>query len=475
MTKAVIPGAGETVEFLSETIRQRILERIDEIGTEKSKLTVKAVGQTKAVRKVDQPLLYRSIRRLEKQLKSLNRGLGGLLTSDPEAIVNPKNNQTWVGLLHDLVDKDVTGPDLAKKLETFGSFVNQSRNVVPGKVGHHRTALSVLREVLKDKPFEYRKKFKEIVQSAGYKIGEEYVDFIDPAAHKEFTKKVAGSLSKRLGYTDVKEVPETLLNALSDRYAHAMQFGSNKGFNVPANFLKADVDPEKLFAFSQPYLEAAQRGADSAQELETILTKGQWESADELTDIINKVKVRDTSDLLDYTGKPLMNRMSESKVISNLAEGITEADINPKALKASDALSIGKFGKKMARLSPVPLVTTGLSAMSAVASENKQQEDPNALNWTEMQADRVSLAGSSLSTASLPLLATPLTAPIGVAGIGIGETIDAFGTGVSIGTDVVRGALNPAKIRGRSGAKRAMEDEKDKHGETQLDLAARGF
>ena len=37
MTKAVIPGAGETVEFLSETIRQRILERIDEIGTEKSK------------------------------------------------------------------------------------------------------------------------------------------------------------------------------------------------------------------------------------------------------------------------------------------------------------------------------------------------------------------------------------------------------------------------------------------------------
>ena len=46
------------IEFLSETIRQRILERIDEIGTEKSKLTVKAVGQTKAVRKIDQPLLY---------------------------------------------------------------------------------------------------------------------------------------------------------------------------------------------------------------------------------------------------------------------------------------------------------------------------------------------------------------------------------------------------------------------------------
>ena len=29
MAKPIIPGAGETVEFLSETIRQRILERID--------------------------------------------------------------------------------------------------------------------------------------------------------------------------------------------------------------------------------------------------------------------------------------------------------------------------------------------------------------------------------------------------------------------------------------------------------------
>ena len=170
-----------------------------------------------------------------------------------------------------------------------------------------------------------------------------------------------------------------------------MQFGSNKGFNVPANFLKADVDPEKLFAFSQPYLEAAQRGADSAPELESILTKGKWESADELTDIINKVKIRDTSDLLDYTGKPLMDRMGDSKVISNLPEGVTKADINPKVLKASDALSIGKFGKKMARLAPLPIVGTGLSAISAVASENKQQENPNALNWTEMQADRLSL------------------------------------------------------------------------------------
>ena len=55
--------------------------------------------------------------------------------------------------------------------------------------------------------------------------------------------------------------------------------------------------------------------------------------------------------------------------------------------------------------------------------------------------------------------------------MGVGETIDAIGTGVSIGTDIVRGALNPAKIRGRSGAKRAL----DPVTQNQADLALNGF
>jgi len=58
-----------------------------------------------------------------KQLKSLRRGLGGLLTSDPDAIVNPKTGETWGGLVHDLVDKNVKGPALARKLSSFGDFV----------------------------------------------------------------------------------------------------------------------------------------------------------------------------------------------------------------------------------------------------------------------------------------------------------------------------------------------------------------
>ena len=336
MAKVIIPGAGETVELLVETIRQRIIERIDEVNISKSLHSAKiAKNLTKSQLKINQPTVYRTGQRLNKQLKSLKRGLGGLLTSDPEAVINPKTGDTWGKLVHDLVDKNVTGDQLATKLATFGSFVDQSKNVVPGKVGHHRTALNILRDILKDKPFEYRKAFKAIADSAGYKIGEEFVDFIDPAVHKEFTTKVGGELAKRLGVTNVSQVPKSLLNSLADRYAHAARFGSTTGWEVPANFLKQDVNPEKLFSFAQPYLEAAQRGADSALELEDIVTKGKWETAGDLEKLVNKVKIRDTSDILDHFGKPLY-RGAESGVTGKdliLPEGIKGSDIDPAYLE----------------------------------------------------------------------------------------------------------------------------------------------
>ena len=62
-----------------------------------------------------------------------------------------------------------------------------------------------------------------------------------------------------------------------------------------------------------------------------------------------------------------------------------------------------------------------------------------------MQADRVALAGSSLSLASTPLLATPL-APVGAAGIALGETVDFAGGMTSLAIDVGRAAADPAKI-----------------------------
>jgi len=190
-------------------------------------------------------------------------------------------------------------------------------------------------------------------------------------------------------------------------------------------------------------------------------------------------KAKNKSQWLDKFNNDFENAAARAKVIDKAKESgltITGADldtakpINKLAGTAEDALTIGKLGKKLTRLAPIPVASTLLGGMAAVASENQQRENPNPLNWTQMQADRVSVAGSGLSTASLPLLATPL-APVGAAGVALGETIDAVGTGVSLSTDVIRGALNPAKIRGRSGAKRAL----DPVTENQVDLASKGF
>ena len=39
MAKPIIPGVGETVELLSETLKQRILERIAEVESARSKVS----------------------------------------------------------------------------------------------------------------------------------------------------------------------------------------------------------------------------------------------------------------------------------------------------------------------------------------------------------------------------------------------------------------------------------------------------
>ena len=100
--------------------------------------------------------------------------------------------------------------------------------------------------------------------------------------------------------------------------------------------------------------------------------------------------------------------------------------------------------KKVGR-AVLPVSTVALSLPAVARAQEQYNENPNALNWAQLQSERVALGGSSLSAASTPLLFTPL-APVGVAGIAVGETIDLVGTGSSLTTDVIKGALNPAVI-----------------------------
>ena len=343
------PGPKETVELLTETVRQRIVERLDEVQPLLKAAREQAAskyGATGKRLKAISPEAYRNIERLAKESKKLTRGLGGLLTSDPLQAVNPASGETWGSVLQDIMDKNIVGERLAQRLDAFGSFVDFTKGgkALQGVVGHHRTALSTLRELFKNKPFDFRRSFKKIAQKAGYKIGEEFIDFIDPAAHMAFTKNVNGILKDRLGFLKKGDIPETLAKELADRFAHAAQFGGTKGFDVPKGFLKEGVSAEKVFQFSKPYLEAAERGAQAGKKLDEVLRSDAWRNIDELTEQVKAIDIGTTDDLLDVSGASLYKRadiLNPSKLpgrrnVLKLPEGLTINDINPDVVSKYD-------------------------------------------------------------------------------------------------------------------------------------------
>ena len=438
------PNAEQTVELMVETIRERILDRIDELDIEKVKVSRgKGRGYYKRVGNKD---LYDEIGRLEKQLKSLKRGLGGLLTSDPNAKL--KSGETWGGFVRSLLDENVQGKELATRLGTFGAFVDQKRKLVPGKVGHHRTGLSVLRDILKDKPFDFRTKFKAIAKTNGYEIGEEFVDFIDPAAHKEFTTNVAGALSKRFGWTKAKEIPQSLTQALGERYAHAMQFGgtnpSRSGFDIPIGYLKDGFDEETLFKFAQPYLEASKRGADAGLQIDDILSKTDWETPEDLIKKLDKVALNQTDDLFDIFGNKLGTSLSAQErrarqvnpeVLKKM--GLSIDDINPELLNKGLLTQVSEVAQKVHKLPGVkptlevldvarrnPVITAAstvpifglLDAGESFATGMKlwkdDYTDENAeINRLQKLSDQYKFASATTGVSTLNPALAPITGP----------------------------------------------------------------
>ena len=112
--------------------------------------------------------LYRRLKDSSRIVKDLNRGLGGLVSTDPKFYADE-------GLLDALLDVEPGRADKLKKvLNNWDNKIAGYGNKVKDKVGHHPTALSTLREALLGKDPNYRKAFKKMALEQGYEIGEEF-------------------------------------------------------------------------------------------------------------------------------------------------------------------------------------------------------------------------------------------------------------------------------------------------------------
>ena len=248
---------GQPIRWYQELIEEKIKEIIPEL-VKKHKATPKdAFVLNKNGTKVN---IKQS---LGSRIKKLKRGFGGMQFTDPKFFET-------TGFFKEVFDKvDEFGWEVGLD-KAWGAWdgklhdYKEGRGHVPGKVGHHRIALSLLREAVENVPGDVRADLKRIAGKHGYNLGNEFVSYLDPAAHKLLGKKIHGVLSKRIKGPISREFVE----ALADRSAHSKFFGGEKGFTVPKELVKPGATGEEIFKVARPYLEMAKIGDQTEEKLE---------------------------------------------------------------------------------------------------------------------------------------------------------------------------------------------------------------
>jgi len=104
-------------------------------------------------------------------------------------------------------------------------------------------------------------------------------------------------------------------------------------------------------------------------------------------------------------------------------------------------------GKKLLKASFIPVVGSLLAPGIVKAAEERQEENPNPVNWTQLQLERASQFGSNLSTAGLAGVVTPepISTAVGAGAVAIGETIDTAASVPSLLIDAARYAVKHAQ------------------------------
>jgi hypothetical protein len=111
--------------------------------------------------------------------------------------------------------------------------------------------------------------------------------------------------------------------------------------------------------------------------------------------------------------------------------------------------SVSKSGpvKKLLKASFLPVVGSLLAPSIVNAAEERQEENPNLVNWTQLQLERVSQFGTNLSTVGVAGVVTPepVSTAVGAGAVVVGETIDTAASVPSLLIDAARYAVKHAQ------------------------------
>ena len=343
---------------------------------------------------------YRKIRDLQGELKTLNRSLGELLTTEADLFLEK-------GLFNALLKDDLNSKELTKTLK---SFDNKMSGEKLGKAWHH-THLSSLRNVLKDASSEWVAKYNKIAKDLGYDLGDRGLIGIDPLAHKPFDTLPGDSTkwSVKGVLSDLFEGPRTksgnlivsknkpsklrnLIRLIDEHSAHGNWAKGTKGFEVASEL--ADLSPEKAFEASRSILDIEKVIGKQGQDIDKVLVNmaKKWDQYENKNDWIDEV-----TRLVKRRGIPN---------IKGLVTDATEAVKNvPGAHLLSDTVKTFKPVVKKGAKYVLPVVGTAIASANRSAVAAEYEENPTAIN----------LARKRIATAQVGLEAAD-TATFGATG-----------------------------------------------------------
>jgi len=315
---------GDVARTLVRVAENQVINLIGQLEVDYKKLhSTKARLEKRLGRKItmDQlegvdPKLYRRLRRNSKAFKSLRRGLGSLVTTSPDFLGDN-------GLLATLEKLDPNDADFLnntkKALDNWDSnlaYYKEGLNKFRTEkltVGHHPISLSTLRDELADlgktvDGFQLRNEIVKLAKKEGFQLGEEFIQHIDPLAHK-FDKAIKGRLQKMFPGADLDSAQfKPIIAAAKDRFAHAYWAGGTGGIDIPKGLIPRNATAAEALELIKPSLIIQQEGSKSAGNFHKLLNKvlheietgdfpkGQEQKLATLLSRINELPVPDVSE-----------------------------------------------------------------------------------------------------------------------------------------------------------------------------------